>query len=111
MEYLSLRIGQLVLNNDGVNDDSKGTLNITGPIMVTANHIQGLSFVYDSPIVYLNTGQTLTCDLYVEKNCAKVNEKWNPVSCITFSNDDLDIFNFHFELVGMIDMDGILEQL
>jgi hypothetical protein len=111
LEFLSLRFGQLILDNNDVNDESMGKLNVSGPLMVTANHIDGLKFVHDSPIIYLNNNESLACDLYVEKNCGKMNEKWNPVSCITFTDYDQDIYKFTFELIGIISMDDILNQL
>lgn len=111
LEFLSLRLGQLILDNNGVNDDSMGTLNINGPIMVTANHIKGLNFIYDSPIVYLNNNETISCDLHVEKNCGKVSEKWNPVSCITFHDYEQDVYKFTFELIGTINVDDMMKQL
>lgn len=111
LEFLSLRFGQLILDNNGVNDESKGRLEVVGPLMVTANNISGLTFVHDSPLVYLSKGESLTCDLYVEKNCGRVSEKWNPVSCITFDEYDRDIFHFSFELIGCISMDDMLIQL
>lgn len=111
LEFLSLRFGQLILDNHGVNDESVGSLEISGPIMVTANHIKGLTFVHDSPIVYLRKGESLTCDLHVKRDCGKTHEKWNPVSCITFNNEDHDIFHFSFELIGIISVEDMIAQL
>lgn len=110
-EFLSSRFGQLVLDNANIKNDDVGTLNVTGPLMVTANHIKGLTFVYDSPIVYLKEGEVLECNLEIDKNCGATHKKWNPVACITFTDYDKDVFKFKFELIGSITMDDIMQQL
>ena len=111
-EFLaSRRFGLLVLNNLNVNDDSVGNLYVVGPKMVMSSDIVGLSFVYDTPIIYLRDKEVIKCKLNISYDCGETHQKWNCTSGTTFSEISPETFQFSFELTGVLSIDQIIDQI
>lgn len=115
-ECLALRLGLLVPNNLLCRDDTVGIINIKGPKMVMTSDIQNLNIIHQMPICFLNENEELHCHLKVKRANGKTYQKWNPVSGITFKNvnfknNNNDVYQFKFSLIGLLSIDDIMSQL
>lgn len=106
-EDLAKRFGLLIPHQQ----ESKGVLKIKGPKMVMCHDIEGITFVYNMPLVYLKEKEELYCHLLLKKGCGDMHQKWNPVAGITFCDVDFNIYQFSFELIGSLTWDDIKNQL
>ena len=105
-EKLASRFGLLV----PVQEETIGYIDVEGPIMVTTNHVKGMKFMHQMPLIYLDDHEKLKCTLILKKDCGKTHSKWNPVSAVKFKEHP-EGFLFQFELIGLLTMDEIIKQL
>ena len=110
-ECLALRFGLLVPDNTNCDDHTVGILNIKGPTMVMSNDIKNLKIVYNTPLCYLRENEYLHCELRLKKGCGELNQKWNPVCGITFKDISYGVYQFTFNLIGLLTIDDIMLQL
>lgn len=111
-EFLaSRRFGLLILNNLNVTNDSIGNLHVVGPKMVMSSDIEGLSFVYDTPIIYLRDKEIIKCKLNISYDCGETHKKWNCTSGTTFSEISTECFQFSFDLIGLLTIDQMMDQI
>lgn len=105
-ETIAQRLGLLV-----VVKGNEGIINIKGPKMVKAKHVQNLTLLYpETPIVYLDKDEELKCSLVIKEGTGKKHAKWNPVYSINFDKCN-GYYKFNMGLVGTLTFDEILKQL
>lgn len=105
-EKLAIRFGLLI----PLQEDKIGHLDVKGPKMVYCSDIEGMSFKYNMPIIYLDENETLKCTLKLKKDCGETHAKWNPVASLKFKECE-EGFIFSFELTGMLSYEEIMNQL
>jgi hypothetical protein len=105
-EKLSLRLGQLIPKQL----DSVGYIDVKGPKMITCEDIQGIEFVYNMPLIYIDKDEELKCKIMMKKDCGATHAKWNPVVAIKYVEHE-EGFLFSFELTGLLTVDELLAQL
>lgn len=110
-EHLTLRLNLLVPDNATCDETTMGTINVKGPYMVTTNDINNLKIVQHMPLCYLKESEELYCHLKVKKGCGDDHQKWNPVSGITFKEISYGVYQFSFELIGLITIDEMMMQI
>lgn len=110
MEYLTSRLGLLVIKQVDATTTVTGILKGKGPLMLTTDHLEGIESVYKMPIVYLDEGEELSCTLHVSRGCGSDHQRYSPVANITFKEVGKNI-QFDMDLIGLLTWEEIVKQL
>ncbi len=75
--------------------------NITGPIVFKVKPTDDIPFSYETPIVTLKKGETLSFSIMIEKGTGKHNVRFRPVSQLR-KEEISDGFKITFKTLGML---------
>lgn len=112
-ETIALMLGLVVIDNDEYIPPSEGDfktrIDCQGPKEFTTKDIPDIPFKHVTPILYLDEGQRITCDVVVKKGTGAIHVKWRPVSKVILNKVEGG-YKFTIKNIGMMNSEKIFQE-